>query len=135
ANMLHTLRQVVNNDEKWRAILRGLNKEFYHQTVTATQIENYLTQEIGRNLSAFFQQYLHDVRIPQLEYQLRNNKFVYRWTNTVANFKLPVKIYLNNQEKWLEPTTNWQELTNVPTNATVQVDSNFYVTASQGSGQ
>ncbi|MDQ4139083.1 MAG: M1 family metallopeptidase, partial [Bacteroidota bacterium] len=35
ANMLHTLRQVVNNDEKWRAILRGLNKEFYHQTVTA----------------------------------------------------------------------------------------------------
>src|SRR5205085_699680 len=74
ANMLHTLRQVVNNDEKWRSILRGLNKEFYHQTVTSAQIENYLSQQTGRDLSTFFQQYLRDVRIPQLEYQFRNNK-------------------------------------------------------------
>ncbi|PSR55693.1 peptidase M1 [Adhaeribacter arboris] len=134
ANMLHTLRQVVNNDEKWRTILRGLNKEFYHQTVTAAQIENYLSQQIGRDLSSFFGQYLRDVRIPQLEYQLRNNKLAYRWTNCVANFKLPVKVYLNNQEKWLEPNTAWQELPNVPANTTVQVDTNFYVTAAQSSG-
>ncbi|QMU27221.1 M1 family metallopeptidase [Adhaeribacter radiodurans] len=131
ANMLHTLRQIVNNDEKWRSILRGLNKEFYHQTVTAAQIENYLSKQIGRDLSGFFQQYLRDVRIPQFEYQLRNNELTYRWANSVANFNIPVKVYLNNQEKWLEPTTTWQELPNVPANATVQVDSNFYVTAPQ----
>ena len=33
-NLLHTLRQLVNNDEKWRGILRKMNAVFYHQTVT-----------------------------------------------------------------------------------------------------
>ncbi len=52
-NMLHTLRQIINNDEKWRDILRGLNHEFYHQTVTTRQIENYISDKTGRNLSSF----------------------------------------------------------------------------------
>ncbi len=38
ANMLHTIRQVINNDEKFREILRGLNRDFYHQTVTGKQV-------------------------------------------------------------------------------------------------
>ena len=42
ANMLHTIRHVINNDEKFRQILRGLSKDFYHQTVTTQQIENYI---------------------------------------------------------------------------------------------
>jgi len=135
ANMLHTLRQVVNNDEKWRAMLRGLNKEFYHQTVTSAQIENYLSKKIGRDLSTFFQQYLRDVRIPQLEYQFRDNKLAYRWNNCVTGFNLPVKVLLNQQEKWLEPTTTWQEMENIPANTTVQVDTNFYVTVAPSKGQ
>lgn len=135
ANMLHTLRQVVNNDEKWRTILRGLNKEFYHQTVTSAQIENYLSQQTGRDLSAFFQQYLRDVRIPQLEYKLQNNKLAYRWANCVPEFILPVKVTVNNQEKWLEPTTTWQELPNVPATATFRVNHDFYVTTALSSDQ
>ncbi|HEV2831220.1 MAG TPA: M1 family metallopeptidase, partial [Hanamia sp.] len=39
-NMLHTIRQVINNDEKFRGILRGLNKTFYHQTVATKEIED-----------------------------------------------------------------------------------------------
>ncbi len=54
ANMIHNLRQIVNDDEKWRSILRGMNKVFYHQTVTTQQIEDYLSESIGRNLQAFF---------------------------------------------------------------------------------
>ena len=54
ANMLHTLRQIVDDDNKWRSILRGLYKKFYHQTVTSAQIENYLTKHTGINLAPFF---------------------------------------------------------------------------------
>ena len=43
ANIIHTIRQFVPNDEKWRSILRGLNTDFYHQTVTTQQIEDYLS--------------------------------------------------------------------------------------------
>ncbi len=54
ANMLHTLRQVLNDEEKWRAILRGLNATFYHQTVTTQQIESYLSEKIGQRFDACF---------------------------------------------------------------------------------
>lgn len=128
ANMLHNFRQIVNNDEKWRSILRGLNKDFYHQTVTTKQIENYLSQHIGRDLTPVFDQYLRDVRIPRLEYKQDGKKLQYRWANSVDTFNMPVKVYINGKEQWLEPTTQWQELKDVKKNAKLTVDPNFYVT-------
>ena len=127
ANMLHTLRQIVNDDEKWRQILRGLNKTFYHQTVTSRQVEQYLSRQVGRDLKPFFNQYLRDVRIPRLAYSLKNNRLQYRWVNTVAGFTMPVRVYLNKQEHWLEPTTAWQELPALPAKAKLSLDPNFYV--------
>ena len=64
--MIHTLRQLVNGDEQWRQILRGLNKTFYHQTVSTKDIETYISNESGLDLTAFFNQYLRDIRIPSL---------------------------------------------------------------------
>ncbi|MBF9254454.1 M1 family metallopeptidase [Pontibacter sp. 172403-2] len=129
ANMLHTLRQIVNDDAKWRSILRGLNKEFYHQTVTTQQIEDYLSAQVGSDLSPFFDQYLRDVRIPELEYQQTGSTLKYRWNNTVAGFNMPIKVLINGKEKWLKPTTTWQELRGVTPKASIKVDPNFYVTA------
>ena len=63
ANMLHTIRQIVNNDENGAALL-GINKAFYHQTVHTKQIEDYLSNHIGLDLTAFFNQYLRSTKIP-----------------------------------------------------------------------
>src|SRR5690606_5380129 len=54
---LHTLRQVIDDDEKWRAILTGLNTEFHHKTVTSADVENYIGQHSGLDLNGFFDQY------------------------------------------------------------------------------
>ncbi|MHA6248333.1 M1 family metallopeptidase [Pontibacter sp. CAU 1760] len=131
ANMLHTLRQLVQDDAKWRSILRGLNKDFYHQTVTTAQIENYLSEHIGRNLTPVFDQYLRDVRIPELAYYTDGKQLYYRWANSVADFDMPVKVRLDGKEKWLEPTTKWQHLPGVGKKTKLEVDRNFYVQASQ----
>lgn len=130
ANMLHTLRQVVKDDEKWRQLLRGLNQDFYHQTVTTAQIERYISQKAGRDLTPFFNQYLRDVRVPALEYKLSGDKLSYRWANCVDGFNLPVKVTVQGQEQWLEPiASTWQE-TKLKAKATdITVDPNFYVTA------
>lgn len=128
ANMLHTLRQVVNNDEKWRAILRGLNATFYHQTVTTQQIESYLSEKIGRDLTPVFNQYLRDTRIPTLEYFFKNNQLGYRWANSVANFNLPVKVFLNGTAQILETNNEWKMLPLGTTEKpTLEVDNNYYV--------
>ena len=126
-NMMHTIRQVINNDEKFRQILRGLNKTFYHQTVTSQQIENYISKEAGINLSKLFDQYLRTIQIPVLEYSLKAGKLSYRWTNCVRGFNLPLKVMFKG-ERWLKPTEEWQSLGMYPENTDeFKVDRNFYV--------
>ncbi|MEO8933160.1 MAG: M1 family metallopeptidase, partial [Xanthomarina sp.] len=125
SNMLHTLRQVINDDEKWRGILRGLNKTFYHQTVTTEQIENYMSEQSGIDLNPFFNQYLRDIRIPTFEYITENNELKYRWTNIVENFETPLKVSIDEKEQWIQPTAKWKT---IPIEGSaLKVDSNFYV--------
>jgi aminopeptidase N len=126
-NMLHNLRQIVNDDEKWRGILRGLNSTFYHQTVTTKQIEDYLSQQVGIDLSTVFNQYLRDTKIPTLEYFFKDNQLGYRWTNCVAGFNMPVKVRLNGKEELLQPETEWKNVPSNNENSKLEIDKNFYV--------
>ncbi|MBW4361716.1 M1 family metallopeptidase [Flavobacterium taihuense] len=127
ANMLNTLRQLINNDEKWRTILRGLNSTFYHQTVTTKQIEDYLSQQVGMDLNPFFNQYLRDIRIPTFEYTFQDNILKYRWTNIVAGFDMPVKVSLNGTEVILNSKAEWTEFTTASKIEKVEVNKDFYV--------
>ncbi|WP_092894323.1 M1 family metallopeptidase [Algoriphagus aquimarinus] len=134
-NMLHTIRQVINDDEKWRSILRGLNAEFYHKTVTTRQIENYISQKSGINLSPVFDQYLRDIRIPIFSYYLQEGKLYYRWDNGVVGFNMPVKIDVDGKEMNLTPTQSWQSVDVVQKNAKITVDKDYYVGSMNISGQ
>ena len=125
-NMLHTIRQVINNDEKWRQILRGLNKTFYHQTVDGSQIENYISEQSGINLSKVFDQYLRDVRVPVLEYSFGAKGLQYRWANVVEGFEMPVKVTIGNKEEILHPGTDWKTI-KTKDQKSLTVDRNFYV--------
>ena len=126
-NMLHTIRQIVNDDAQWRSILRGLNKTFYHQTVTTKQIEDYVSQGAKRDLSKVFDQYLRDIRVPVLEYRLSKRRVEYRWTNCVSGFDMPVKILLDNaREMNVIPKTDWQKLKTKRVGA-LAVNKNYYV--------
>ena len=126
-NMLHTLRQLIDNDEKWRSILRKMNKIFYHQTVTTAQIENFLSSETGFDLSPFFNQYLRGIKIPTLEYKIKNSILKYHWINVVSNFKMPLKTTINGDERWIYPTENWKEITLNSNEHSFLIDRNFYV--------
>ncbi|SFW15197.1 M1 family metallopeptidase [Cellulophaga fucicola] len=127
ANMIHTIRQLVDNDEKWRRILRGLNKDFYHSIVTTEQIEGYLSHQSGIDLTTFFNQYLRDVRIPTLEYKIESNKLQYRYTNIVDGFAMPVKVKINDKEQWVFPSKEWKTTDVASSDASVVFDPNFYI--------
>ena len=127
ANMLHTLRQIINDDKQWRLILRGLNKEFYHQTVKSQQIENYISEKSGLDLQAFFDQYLRDTRIPVFEYALVDGNMHYRWGNCVKGFQMKLKVYINGQTHWIRPLQNWQHLNLEEPIRVVEIDHDFYV--------
>ena len=127
ANMLHTLRQLIEDDEKWRQILRSLNKDFYHQTVTSKQIEDYISQKTGYDLKEFFDQYLRTTKIPTLEYKMEGNILQYRWTNIIENFDMPVLIYIDDTVEWLYPKANWKSFELETKTPKIVVDKNFYI--------
>lgn len=124
-NLLHTIRQVIGDDEKFRQILRGLNTKFYHKTVDSRDIEEYISRQAGRDLSKAFDQYLRTTKIPVLEYSTSGNQLRYHWTNCVPGFDLPLKVKWNGKEQWIYPTANDQTL---PGAGELVVDPNFYIT-------
>jgi aminopeptidase N len=126
ANMLHTLRQIVEDDKKWNSILKGLNRDFYHQTVATDQIEKYLSDSLCFDLKPFFNQYLRNTKIPVFEYSVNDSLFEYRWENCVSGFDFPLKIKLNGREKWISPTPKRKEMV-IDKGAKIEVDQNFYI--------
>lgn len=125
-NMIHMIRQIINNDEKFRSILRGLNKTFYHQTVTSKQVEDYINQKSGIDFSKVFEQYLTTTQIPKLEYKKIDGIIYYRWANCIDGFNMALKIYnAKGNLVFIHPS---QKFKPVPKGVKeIKVDENFYV--------
>ena len=125
ANLLHTIRQITNNDEVWRKTLRNLNKTFYHKTVSSKQIENFISASIGFDLKFVFDQYLREIRIPKFEYKIDNESFYYRWSNVIDNFNMPLDVEINGESTRLFPRNEWKAFkTKVNT---LDINRNFYI--------
>ena len=128
---LHTLRQVMNDDEAFRKLLRDLNREFFHSTVSSNQIEEFIASETGLDLKPFFEQYLRTTKIPRFQYRMQGDKLTYRFKNIVEGFHMPLRIYINDEEQWIHPNGEWQELSHGTEIESIQVDPNFYVRVSK----
>ncbi len=131
-NMIHLVRQITNNDAKFRSMLLGVNKKFFHKTVTTNDIEKYISSFLRLDLKGIFDQYLRTTKIPLLQYKITGKKIEYRWTNNVANLVLPLKISLgkaDGSEQWIKPTSNWKilKVKNWFDGKTFAVNKNFYV--------
>lgn len=108
-NMLHAIRHGLDNDELFRQIIRGLNKTFYHQTVTTKQIENYVSKQAGFDYTKVYDQYLRTTQIPSFEYKFDSDKkkVSFRYTNCVKGFNLPLTLKNPGLKVKILPTENW----------------------------
>ncbi len=127
-SLLHTIRQVINNDSTFKNILRGLNKTFYHQTVTTHQVEAYISKQAHADFSKVFDQYLRTTMVPVFEYTIDHNTLSYRYVNSVQGFNLPLKVNIG-KDTWIKPGGQWQTM-KLPAGFNendFKVDKNFYV--------
>ena len=130
-NLLHTVRQLVHDDARWREILRGLGETFRRSTVDGADVEAYMSRESGIDLSAVFDQYLRTTMVPTLEYRVRGRTLSYRWTNVVPGFAMRVRARLGpDGYRWIRPTEAWQE-TELALATELAVDPSFYVVTTQ----
>ena len=131
ANLLHTIRQIVDDDAKWRDVLRGLNHDFRHQTVTSRQVETHISRQSGADLGTVFDQYLRTTRIPEFDWKVEGGTLSYRWANVVPGFAMPVRVQVPGLgTRVLRATEAWQTLAlAAPQPVRVTVDESWYVTA------
>ena len=132
ANMIHNIRQVINNDDLFRQILRGMNATFYHQTVTTKQMEDYISKTAGFDFSTIFNQYLRTIQIPVLEYKIENKTVSYKYSNCIKGFNMPLLVSFASADKepqLIKPTGQWQslQLADWYDGKTFSVDRNFYI--------
>lgn len=127
SNMLHTIRQVINDDEKFRNILRKMNQVYYHKTVNSKDVETFISKESGIDFSKVFDQYLRTTKVPVLEYRVAPRTVSFRWTNCVEGFAMKAKVTMGEQVQWIEPTTTWKTVNVTRQVKTLMVDRNFYV--------
>jgi aminopeptidase N len=128
-NLLHTIRQIVGDDAKWRGILRGLTRTFRHQVVTGRQVEDYISREAGVDLSKVFDEYLRTTMVPVLEYRIAGDTLRYRWTEVVPGFAMPVGVTLTDSGYTvIHPTAIWRTAPlRLSDPGAFRVDPDYYV--------
>lgn len=126
-NMLHTIRHVINDDAKWLSILRGLNADFWHQTVTTQQIESYIANKAGIDLSKVFDQYLRTTQIPLLKYSVNGKSVTFHYERVVKGFAMPLRVNINGKEVRITPTETKQTFEFPEEIKTFEVNRNFYI--------
>jgi hypothetical protein len=127
-SMLHTIRQIINDDEKWRGILRGIQATFGRKTTHGADLLQYINTKSGINFDKVFGQYLYTTRIPIFEWDIQGGSLMYRWNDVIPGFDMPVRVQLRpGAMTLLRPTQSWKSIPTSMTESTFRVDENFYV--------
>lgn len=114
--MLHTFRNVLNNDTLWTNLLRDIQKQFRYQTLTSDQLVAYINQRTKTDYTYLFDQYLKFIELPNLELELQEKDkdliVKYRWQADVKNFRMPVKVTTAADHfSFIYPTPDWKTIT------------------------
>ena len=110
--MLHTLRSLIEDDELWFEMIKGIANDFKHETVDGQEIINYINKKSGKDFTDFFNQYLKNKEIPVFQYKLhqegRNITLLYRW-EAIPEFDMPILINTGSEDFWIYPNAEWKE--------------------------
>jgi aminopeptidase N len=110
ALFLHTLRSVVNDDDRWWRLLRDLYQEFKYQNILTEDIVRFFNARLGQNLTPIFDQYLRRSDLPTLELAFDDEEgtLAYRWNADERDFAMPIRVGRPGSWQVLQPTTAWK---------------------------
>lgn len=127
-NLLHMIRQMVADDARWKAVLRGLQSDFSRAILTSAEVESYIEEHTGLQLGPVFDQYLRTTQIPVLEWRFEGAALDYRWVEVVEGFAMPIEVHLGNEVALrLVPSTEWQTIAVPAGSVAPTVDEGWYV--------
>ena len=137
--IIHTYRQILNDDVKFRALLHEMNRRFGRKTVTTQDVEALMQEYVSVPLKPFFDTYLRTTRIPRLVYEWRKGsnpakrELYLKWDRVEKGFSIPVAVTVGKTAYRITVGDTWSGgQIAVPANAgagslSVNVDPNYYV--------
>ena len=109
ALFLHTLRSVVDDDERWWKLLKETFQQFKYQNILTEDLVQFFNARLGRNLTPIFDQYLRRAALPilQLAFNDKERTVAYRWEADERAFAMPIRVGRRGQWQTIVPTTEW----------------------------
>ncbi|MEO7273646.1 MAG: M1 family aminopeptidase [Vicinamibacterales bacterium] len=128
ALFLHTLRSVVDDDQRWWRLIRDLFQHFKYQNILTEDMVRYVNAQLGQDLTPMFDQYLRRADLPAFEiiFNEAEGTMAYRWRADERAFAMPIKVGTAGQWQTLRPTTDWQTMKTTMTKGTVEVATDLY---------
>lgn len=113
AAMLHSLRWTFQNDSLFFGMLKAYYAKHKKSQITTADFIAHVNSYTGKNYNWFFDQYLFDYRVPELNYSIttagNTQTLHYRWKNTVAGFdKMPVRVIYGDETRLIYPSAKAQ---------------------------
>ncbi len=127
AAVIHMIRMMINNDQKFYDMLREIQHQYYHEQVSAEQIENLIIQSSGLPLYGFWEVYLRTTAIPELEFRVEDDNFIYQWKKVNPNFFMRLKVWVDGQEKLLDLMGERGVLSLDTSPKNVSIDPNYLI--------
>ncbi|WP_300567792.1 M1 family metallopeptidase [Flavobacterium sp.] len=127
--MLNTIRQIVNDDEKWWKMILKYSETYRHKIIDTETVVNFFNTESGINLTPVFNQYLRYTTIPELQFRKSKKGIEFCWKTSEPNFAMPIDVIIKNKKVRLYGTNDWKMITeNVKSINDIEVLKNlFYI--------
>ena len=92
ANMLATLRSIVNDDKLWWGTIKSFVADFKHSVTNTEEVIAYFNEKLGADYTPFFNQYLRYAEIPVLEFRKNKKRVDVRWKAHAKDFEMPIDV-------------------------------------------
>ena len=108
-------------------MLLEMQRKYRHKVVTSAEIEAFMNSYSTSDLTPLFDQYLRTVRVPVLEWAVKDKQLVARWTNCIDTVQMQVMIAVSGKPMITTIGREWKVIaTGKVKRAKVQVDRNWY---------
>lgn len=128
ANLLNTVRSIINDDEKWWSLLKSFSETFKHKITNTEEVIAFFENRTDVSLTPVFEEYLYYAALPTLQMKKEKGNIYYRWASSVTDFEMPIDLIVKEKTQRIYPNQNWQKLKKVRSLKKVKVDiDRFYV--------
>ncbi|MNS10268.1 Peptidase family M1 [compost metagenome] len=124
--MIHMIRMLMKNDQRFRQLLHDIGSTYGYKTVSGPELERFIIKRTKLKLKPLFAQYLHTNQVPELVLNRTKKGFTYQWQSCIEGYNIPVLVYINGEAQWLRPTTKVKQFKSA-TVKEVKPSPDFYI--------